>query len=66
MKKYIKRDCNYWGHLFIPLGIDNEAINGGRIRFCQRCQKHFITRKKGILYEEVIDLIDTTLKDFPR
>lgn len=65
-RKYIKRKCSYWEHSFVYLGTSNRLSNGNRIRFCIRCQKHFEHVGGGVLLEEAIDLLETTLKDFPK
>lgn len=65
-RKYIKRNCEYWGHVFISLGISNRLESGDRVRFCSRCQKHFIHSGGGVLPEELVDLIETTLADLPK
>lgn len=64
-RKYIKRNCNYWGHNFVPLDVDNCLKNGNRIRYCDRCSTHFEISYKGVLSEEITDLVSTVLKDLP-
>ena len=63
-RKYIKRNCSYWGH-------DNKVV--GKVKFdgagvtllqCKRCDTR--TWSKGVTDSEIGDLISDTLRDIPK
>ncbi len=64
-RKYVKRDCKKWGHNFVQPGVDNRMADGGRMRYCTQCKKHFIYHCEGILDEELADLMNATLVGVP-
>ncbi len=66
-RKYIKRDCSYWGHDYEFLGFADDSethITIGGYFKCRRCDHYTISKGCSDLMLGV--LINTTLKDLPK
>jgi hypothetical protein len=60
-RKYIKRDCSYWGHDNKVVGKGSLDSVGVTLLQCKRCDAR--TWSKGVTDTELSDLISMTLKD---
>ncbi len=65
-RKYVKRNCSYWGHDYEFSGFADDSEThktiGGYFK-CRRCNHYTISRGCSNLMLGV--LIDATLKDLP-
>ena len=63
-RRYIKRNCSYWGHDYKVIGRIKLDGTGVRLLQCKRCDVR--TWSTGVTDTELKDLISTTLKNIPR
>ena len=69
-RKYIKQNCNYWGHSvrFLHTAIDQTTRKiTAYYGFCSRCNKKIFMPTNGkVDNAALIHLISITLEDLPK
>ena len=64
-RKYVKRDCSYWGHNYKFTG-DVIGINGKELGWCHTCTRcHASVVDRGLTDRNMSHLFGITLKDLP-
>ncbi len=65
-RKYIKRDCTYWGHDYKFTGtvMGGNGREMGWCHTCTRCRTSVVD--KGCTSRNITHLIGVTLKDLPK
>ncbi|HDY89734.1 MAG TPA: hypothetical protein ENH82_16670 [bacterium] len=69
-RKYIKKNCDYWGHIasFIHEAIDEKTKETiAYYGICQRCGERIFMSTKGKKVDNatLVHLADVTLQDLP-
>lgn len=69
MRKYTKRNCNYWGHnaRFVHVAIDQDTKKTiAYYGICKRCDKKIFIPTNGKTDNAALrHLVDITLQDSP-
>lgn len=70
MRKYTKRNCNYWGHVARFIHTATDQTTGKTIAYygiCKRCSKKVFMLTNGKIDKAAcIHLIHITLEDLPK